>query len=69
MVSGIVTAILLACFIAGTAWAFSARRRAEFDRAARLPLEEHAPRDDAAAQPADHLQAVAGDAVRTEARK
>ena len=40
MVSGIVTAILLASFIAGTAWAFSARRRAEFDRAARLPLEE-----------------------------
>ena len=52
MVSGIVTAILLACFIAGTAWAFSARRRAEFDRAARLPLEEHAPRDDAAKEDA-----------------
>ena len=52
MVSGIVTAILLACFIAGTAWAFSARRRADFDRAARLPLEEHAPQDDAAKEDA-----------------
>lgn len=40
MVSGIVTAILLGSFIAGTAWAFSARRRAEFDHAARLPLED-----------------------------
>jgi cytochrome c oxidase cbb3-type subunit 4 len=40
MVSGIVTAILLACFAGGSAWAWSARRRGEFDRAARLPLEE-----------------------------
>jgi len=52
MVSGIVTAILLACFIAGTAWAFSARRRAEFDRAARLPLEESAAQDDVAKEDA-----------------
>jgi cytochrome c oxidase cbb3-type subunit 4 len=40
MVSGIVTAILLASFIAGTAWAFSARRRSEFEMAANLPLDE-----------------------------
>ena len=40
MVSGIVTAILLASFIAGVAWAWSARRRGEFERAAQLPLEE-----------------------------
>ncbi len=43
MTAGIVTAILLATFIAGTAWAFSKRRRAEFEAAARLPLEEDAP--------------------------
>jgi cytochrome c oxidase cbb3-type subunit 4 len=42
MVSGIVTAILLAIFVAGTAWAFSGRRRAEFEHAARLPLDEDA---------------------------
>ena len=40
MVSGIVTAILLACFLGGCAWAWSARRRGEFDHASRLPLEE-----------------------------
>jgi cytochrome c oxidase cbb3-type subunit 4 len=40
MVSGIVTAILLGCFAAGTAWAWSGRRRAEFEQAARLPLDD-----------------------------
>ena len=39
MIPGIVTAILLVAFIAGTAWVFSARRRAEFDAASKLPLE------------------------------
>ncbi|MGH8030472.1 MAG: cbb3-type cytochrome oxidase subunit 3 [Arenimonas sp.] len=39
MVSGIITAILLGAFLAGTAWAWSARRRDEFDAAARLPLD------------------------------
>ena len=42
MIAGIATAILLACFLAGTAMVFSRRRRAEFDAAARLPLEEDA---------------------------
>jgi cytochrome c oxidase cbb3-type subunit 4 len=42
MIAGIVTALLLASFLGGTAWAFSARRRAEFDAAARLALEEDA---------------------------
>jgi cytochrome c oxidase cbb3-type subunit IV len=64
MVSGIVTAILLACFIAGAIWAFSARRRAEFDHAARLPLEE--PPTDGRSPEAAHLQATLGKAVRTE---
>ncbi|MFT4256245.1 MAG: CcoQ/FixQ family Cbb3-type cytochrome c oxidase assembly chaperone [Pseudoxanthomonas sp.] len=40
MVSGIVTAILLVLFIAGWAWAWSPRHKAEFDATARLPLEE-----------------------------
>ena len=43
MIAGITTAILLGCFLAGSAWVFSRRRRAEFDAAARLPLEENAP--------------------------
>ena len=43
MISGIVTAILLASFLAITVWAWSARQRARFDDAAQLPL-----RDDAA---------------------
>ena len=43
MIAGISTAILLACFLGGSAWVFSSRRRDEFDAAARLPLEEDAP--------------------------
>ena len=38
MISGIVTAILLASFIAGCIWAWSPRRKQDFDAAARLPL-------------------------------
>lgn len=40
MLSGIITAILLVCFLAGTAWAWSSKRKPEFDAAARLPLED-----------------------------
>lgn len=40
MISGIVTAILLACFLGITAWAWSSRRRADFEAAARLPLAD-----------------------------
>ncbi len=43
MVSGIVTAILLACFLGGTAWAYSSKRKTEFEAAARLPLEDNLP--------------------------
>jgi cytochrome c oxidase cbb3-type subunit 4 len=43
MIAGIVTAILLATFLGGSAWVYSARRNAEFEAAARLPLEEDAP--------------------------
>jgi cytochrome c oxidase cbb3-type subunit 4 len=40
MIAGIVTVILLLAFLAGTAWAYSAKRKDEFDAAARLPLED-----------------------------
>jgi len=40
MLSGIVTSILLVVFLAGWAWAWSPRRRADFDAAAMLPLDD-----------------------------
>lgn len=40
MIPGIITAALLICFLAGTAWAYSSKRKAEFDEAARLPLDD-----------------------------
>lgn len=40
MWSGIVTAILLVAFIGGVIWAWSGKRKASFDAAARLPLED-----------------------------
>ncbi len=38
--SGIVTAVLMVVFIGVCIWAYSARRRPQFDAAARMPLEE-----------------------------
>lgn len=40
MLSGIITAILLALFIVGWFWAWSPRRKQDFDAAARLPLDD-----------------------------
>jgi cytochrome c oxidase cbb3-type subunit IV len=40
MVSGIVTAVLLVLFVAGWIWAWSPRRKKDFEDAARLPLGE-----------------------------
>lgn len=40
MLSGIVTSILLVVFLAGWAWVWSPRRRAEFEAAANLPLDD-----------------------------
>jgi cytochrome c oxidase cbb3-type subunit 4 len=40
MISGVITSILLVLFIAGWLWAWSPRRKGEFDAAAQLPLEE-----------------------------
>ncbi|MBE2211678.1 MAG: cbb3-type cytochrome c oxidase subunit 3 [Xanthomonadaceae bacterium] len=49
MVSGIITAILLVLFIAGWMWAWSPRRKRDFDAAAQLPLDDQEPVDDPAA--------------------
>jgi len=38
MLSGIITVILLLLFLAGCVWAWSPRRKRDFDAAARLPL-------------------------------
>ena len=40
MVSGIVTATLLVVFVGGWLWAWSPRRRGDFEEAARLPLDD-----------------------------
>ncbi|MDH5829381.1 cbb3-type cytochrome c oxidase subunit 3 [Luteimonas sp. M1R5S18] len=40
MISGIVTAILLLCFLGGWIWAWSPRRKRDFEDAARLPLDD-----------------------------
>ena len=40
MFSGIVTTILLVLFVGGWIWAWSPRRKGDFDAAARLQLDE-----------------------------
>lgn len=40
VVSGIVTAVLLVVFLYGVYWAWSKRRKQDFDEAARLPLDD-----------------------------
>ncbi|GAB2997839.1 hypothetical protein GCM10010960_04710 [Arenimonas maotaiensis] len=40
MISGIVTTILLILFVAGSVWVFSPKRKAAFDDAARLALDD-----------------------------
>lgn len=39
-ISGVATAVLLLCFIGVVVWSFSSRRKQEFDRAARMPLDD-----------------------------
>ena len=38
--SGLMTAVLIVLFIAIIAWAYSSRRRKDFDEASRLPLDD-----------------------------
>ncbi len=40
MVSGIVSLMLLVIFVGGWVWAWSPKRREEFEEAARLPLDD-----------------------------
>ncbi len=40
LVSGVLTALLIVIFAGIWVWTFSARRRAGYDAAAQLPLEE-----------------------------
>jgi cytochrome c oxidase cbb3-type subunit 4 len=40
MISGIVTSLLLLVFVGGWYWAWRPALKAEFDAAARLPLED-----------------------------
>lgn len=40
MLSGIITIILLILFVVGWIWAWSPRRKRDFDAAARLPLDD-----------------------------
>ena len=40
VLSGLVTGVLLVAFLAGWCWVWSARRRPEFESAARLALDE-----------------------------
>ena len=43
LLHGVWTALLLVAFAAIVAWAWSGRRKRDFDEAARLPLEEDEP--------------------------
>jgi cytochrome c oxidase cbb3-type subunit 4 len=40
MVSGLITAVLMLLFIGGWIWAWSPRRKSDFDAAAQLPLHD-----------------------------
>jgi cytochrome c oxidase cbb3-type subunit 4 len=40
MISGVITAVLMLLFIGGWIWAWSPRRKSDFDAAAKLPLAE-----------------------------
>jgi len=41
MMSGIISVVLLALFVGGWIWAWSPKRKSEFDAAARLPLADN----------------------------
>jgi cytochrome c oxidase cbb3-type subunit 4 len=48
LAGGLGTIIAMAAFVGVVAWAWSRKRKADFDAAARLPLEEDAKRDNGA---------------------
>jgi len=49
--AGLLTAFLFVDFIVGVFWAYSSKRKAEFDAAARLPLDDGVPEGRAAPSP------------------
>jgi len=49
--SGLITLVLLVAFVAGWIWAWSSKRKPDFDAAARLPLDDDAPDDSGVANP------------------
>ena len=46
---GVITALLMAVFVGVVIWAYVLRKPADFDQAARVPLEEDEPQDQDAA--------------------
>lgn len=46
-VRGLITLIVFALFVGIVFWAYSKRRRRDFDEAARLPLDDDSPGNDA----------------------
>lgn len=42
MIAGTVSAFLLLAFLGGCVWLFAVRRASDFDRMARIPLDENA---------------------------
>jgi cytochrome c oxidase cbb3-type subunit IV len=42
-ISGLITLVLLLAFVGGWIWAWSSKRKPQFDAAARLPLEDDQP--------------------------
>ncbi|MGY6519840.1 MAG: cbb3-type cytochrome oxidase subunit 3 [Lysobacteraceae bacterium] len=44
--NGIITAALIVAFIGAWIWAFSAKRKTDFEEASRLPLEDDSPEKD-----------------------
>ncbi len=45
MIAGTVTAFLLVAFLGGAFWLFAVRRASDFDRMARIPLDDNASED------------------------
>ena len=45
-VRGLITAALFVAFVALVFWAWSSRRKADFDELARMPLEDYPPAKD-----------------------
>ena len=47
--SSLMTVVMLVVFLGIVAWAYSSRRSADFDEAARVPLEDDTPPDQSTA--------------------